>query len=666
MTAAISAFVSDVIFDGYNYAIQFNYFAGIGDVIKSVCKNADRKWHAQYFRDPNKQYYRYWMVNKGVIDEQAQDLYQALKVGASWSNPQDFKAFIVKFEQAQANSQPDAFIEDLKLSIYPLEQGLVLKGSYHPGVVALIKNMQGQYLILMKAWKVEATPMALKNNLMTELRLSDEQIEVMDFEYELANDALNPIGHDHDGIKTSNNLISEQIKATGDESNNHEIYLAITSPIKSMKLSDLQVEDGMCKYQLYDYQQAGFRHLTRNTSALLADDMGLGKTRQAIAAAHFVANGRKILITCPASLIINWTREIQMVVPDALIAQQTYKPEVQWVVINYERLDCILPFADQFEVMIIDEAHLLKEAASQRTRLAFDVASKVPLRYILTGTPILNSESEIHTLLRLSGHPIGDIPMKEFVNEFAGSSEFRKSLNGRMKEWMLRRKKEVVLKTLKGKQHQVFYVNPSDSNATTYQNIAMDSSLTAFVKIIRLRILLESSKLDAVIDMVTEMGADDKVLIFCEFKESVSTLQQRLKDLNIQTVTLTGDDSNKKRQSSVDQFQQNADVRVFIGTTMAAGVGLNLTAANYVIFASLPWTPALKEQAEDRAYRIGQQRMVIVKIPLIDKTIDNDLWKMLQIKKSIAIETLNPEEAEKAAQAELERIISYSKTVELI
>ena len=69
MTAAISAFVSDVIFDGYNYAIQFNYFAGIGDVIKSVCKNADRKWHAQYFRDPNKQYYRYWMVNKGVIDE---------------------------------------------------------------------------------------------------------------------------------------------------------------------------------------------------------------------------------------------------------------------------------------------------------------------------------------------------------------------------------------------------------------------------------------------------------------------------------------------------------------------------------------------------------------------------------------------------------------------
>lgn len=665
LTPAVSTLVSDVIFDGYNYAILFNYFTGVGDVIKSVCKKPDRKWHAHYFRDPNNQYYRYWMINKGVVEERSQDLYNALKVGAGWSNPQDFNSFIGIFEVAQSNIQPHAFIEDLQFSIYPLNQGLVLKGSYHPGVVALIKNMQGRYLILMKAWRVEATPIALKNNLMTELGLGDGQIEVMDFEYVLANDALNPIGNDHDGIKTSNNLIPETNASENEEINTHEIYLAVTSPIKSMKLSDMQVDDGMSKYQLYDYQQEGFRHLTRNTSALLADDMGLGKTRQAIAAAHFVANGRKILITCPASLIINWTREIQMVVPDAHIAQQAYKPEVQWVVINYERLDLILPVADQFEVMIIDEAHLLKEAASQRTRLAFDVASKVPLRYILTGTPILNSESEIHTLLRLSGHPIGEIPMKDFVNEFAGSSEFRKSLNGRMKEWMLRRKKDVVLKTLKGKQHQVFYVNPTENNATQYQDVAMDSSLTAFVKIIRLRILLEASKLDAVIDMVTEMGADDKVLIFCEFKESVSTLQQRLKNLNIQAVTLTGDDSNKKRQSAVDAFQQNSDVQVFIGTTMAAGVGLNLTAANYVIFASLPWTPALKEQAEDRAYRIGQQRMVIVKIPLIDKTIDNDLWKMLQVKKSIATETLNPEEAAKAAQAELERIIGPSKTVEL-
>lgn len=123
LTPVVSAFVSDVIFDGYNYAIQFNYFTGIGDVIKSVCKNAERRWYAHFFRDPNKQYFRYWMINKGVIDEQSQDLYNALKVGSAWSKPQDFNAFISMFEQAQSNSKPDAFIEDLKFSIYPLERG---------------------------------------------------------------------------------------------------------------------------------------------------------------------------------------------------------------------------------------------------------------------------------------------------------------------------------------------------------------------------------------------------------------------------------------------------------------------------------------------------------------------------------------------------------------
>jgi SNF2 family DNA or RNA helicase len=661
MTQVVSEFVSSVVFDGHNYAVQFNYFKGVSDAVKSICKDPGKRWHVHYFSHAEKPYFRNWQINKGVIAERSQELYDALKQASAWSRPEDFNAFITRFELAQANIRPGAFIDDLQFSIYPLQQGLVLKGSYHPGAVALLKNMQGRYLMLMKAWRLEATPMALKYNLMTELGLNDEQIEVMDFEYELANDALSPVGHDHDGIRTSNNMVPEAAPAGDDEENHREIYLAVTSPIKSLQLSDAQIEQGLSNYQLYDYQQVGFKHLIQNTSALLADDMGLGKSRQAIAAAHFMAKGRKILIACPASLIINWTREIQMVVPDASIGQQRYSPDVQWVVINYERLTQILPVANQFEVMVIDEAHSLKEASSQRTRLAFDIASKVPLRYILTGTPILNSESEIHTLLRLSGHPVGDIPMADFVKEFAGSSEFRKSLNGRIKEWMLRRIKEVVLKTLKGKQHQLLYVNPSENHALAYSDIAKDSSLTAFVKIIRLRIQLEASKLDAVMNLVSEMGAEDKVLIFCEFKESVRTLYQRLSERNIQTVTLTGEDTSKKRQQSVDQFQQNTEVRVFIGTTMAAGVGINLTAANYVIFASLPWTPALQEQAEDRAYRIGQQRTVIVKIPLIDNTIDNDLWQMLKVKKNIATETLNPEEAEKAVQAELARILEQKQ-----
>lgn len=470
----------------------------------------------------------------------------------------------------------------------------------------------------------------------------------MDFEYDIVGDALTQATPDEASIHTFANREPEGGTAA-DEAGEHEVYLAVTSPLKRTDWAAEAIEAALARYSLYDYQQAGFRHLASHTSVLLADDMGLGKSRQAVAAAHFLAQGRKVLIACPSSLIINWTREIRMVVPQATIREQAFDADAQWIVTNYERLDALLAHAHEFRVMVTDEAHLLKEATARRTRLAFDIASKVPYRFILTGTPILNNESEIHTLLRLSGHPVGDMPLGRFKEAFAGNPAFRLELNKRIREWMLRRKKDVVLKSLKGKQHQMLYIDAHADRRAQYDAVAGDSSLLALAKIQRLRTLLERIKLDAVLEMIAALQAEDKVLVFCEFKESVSALKERLATMDITAVTIVGDDSNRRRQGAVDQFQQNPEVRVFIGTTRAAGVGINLTAANYVIFASLPWTPALKEQAEDRAYRNGQQRLVIVKIPLLDRTIDNDLWEMLRHKKSIATDILNPDEAEQQA-----------------
>ncbi|PMZ48290.1 ATP-dependent helicase, partial [Pseudomonas sp. GW247-3R2A] len=102
-----------------------------------------------------------------------------------------------------------------------------------------------------------------------------------------------------------------------------------------------------------------------------------------------------------ASLIINWSREIQAVCPDAKISMQAADPSAQWVIINYERLGQFVTTASLYNVMVIDEAHRLKEPTAEWTRHAFDIASKVPNRYLLTGTPVLNRESELHTLLRL-------------------------------------------------------------------------------------------------------------------------------------------------------------------------------------------------------------------------------------------------------------------------
>ncbi|MBS9759115.1 ATP-dependent helicase, partial [Pseudomonas aeruginosa] len=95
-------------------------------------------------------------------------------------------------------------------------------------------------------------------------------------------------------------------------------------------------------------------------------------------------------------------------------------------------------------VMVIDEAQRMKEPTAQCTRHGFDIAAQVPNRYLLTGTPVLNRETELHTLLRLSGHPIGQLPLKEFCDRFAGNPEFRQSLRAELGDWMLRRRKDVL------------------------------------------------------------------------------------------------------------------------------------------------------------------------------------------------------------------------------
>lgn len=635
-----------MVYDGFDFGIYFQYFEGIAPIVKS------EPYFGRFTGLKTSPYYRHWRFKKQIIDDLGQSLLEnvcATSNGAVFTSWQDFQQQI---EEARLHTLPGAFTPDLKETIYTLnDESVALVGSYHSGVIALCKNMGGRYLVPMRAWKIpNASAFALKNNLMTDLFLQDSQVEVIEGICGIVDDEFVAQKSNDVGIATLNNA---QIEDAGNEKEDgdNEVFLAITVPLGRSTLTAAEIQHHISLYQLYDYQQSGVHHLVSSTSALLADDMGLGKTRQAIVAANILAGTKKILIICPASLIINWTREIRMILPDATIAQQEFDENCQWIVTNYDRMYAMIQHAKKFMVMAIDEAHYLKEPTSKRTREAFDIAAQIPYRFLLTGTPVLNRECEIHTLLRLSGHPVGNIPLKEFEAQFAGDPGFRSQLNQRISEWMLRRKKDIVLKSLKGKQHQVSFISPSPEQRAEYDAVAKDATLFALPKISKLRMLLEQIKMDAVIDLVKSMNPEDKVLIFCEFVESVAMLRRRLEEIGVGTVTMIGADTNKKRQKAVDAFQDNPNVGAFVGTTRAAGVGVNLTEANYVIFASLPWTDALKVQAEDRAYRNGQKRLVIVKIPLMENTIDSDLWELLLHKKGIADEILDPEEAEAKAMA---------------
>jgi SNF2 family DNA or RNA helicase len=170
-----------------------------------------------------------------------------------------------------------------------------------------------------------------------------------------------------------------------------------------------------------------------------------------------------------------------------------------------------------------------------------------------------------------------------------------------------------------------------------YRAIMADGRLQAMPKITKLRQHLESLKFEFLIESIQCLPQDAKALVFCEYVETVESLRQVLASEGIQAVTLTGGDSPKKRMAAVDAFQGDPKVRVFIGTTQAAGVGITLTAANYVFFASLPWTPALKRQAEDRAYRSGQMRDVFAIVPVVADTIDEQIFALLDSKREIEV-----------------------------
>lgn len=611
------------VYDGYDYGLLLTYLDGGNKVLLAR--------QGFYIRRSEHPLYRAWRIPKHHIRHDPESLFAELKALAATELRETIASFIAKLDAARAQRDASAFTWGMHLRLAPLlEGGVLASGDYHPGVVAVYKRMGGSYLSQMRAWKLASSAEVVKLNLIEELGFADEQIEVLNTVQELHSDGSLTSVRSSGGIRIGGEF-PEADPAREECEGAKDLFLASVSGIERTPWTEARIAETLQAYSLYDYQHAGVRHLLLRNSALLADDMGLGKTRQAVVAAEVQAAGRPILVVCLLSLIINWEREILAVNPQARIARQIYDDAAQWVLVNYERLGDYLQTAGQFAVLVIDEAHRLKEPTALWTRHAFDIAAQVPNRYLLTGTPVLNREIELHTLLRLSGHAIGQMPLKAFCKQFTGSTEFRQALRAQLSDWMLRRRKD-VLTQLKGKQRQILPLVMSAEQRQQYDAI-YNGSESALARIGKLRILLERFKLASVLQMVQKLDIEDKVIIFCEFKESVFALRDECQRLGIEAVTL-------------------------IGTTSAAGTGNNLTAANYVIFASLPWTPALQDQAEDRAYRNGQLRLVVVKIPMLEDTIDQQLWAMLEAKRAVAKDLLELESGQSEATEALARSIA--------
>ena len=421
------------------------------------------------------------------------------------------------------------------------------------------------------------------------------------------------------------------------------IQRAFYEPMALLPVEESVIEDLAVRCSLMPHQNDGVRHFLTRTCALNGDDMGLGKTRQTVSAASHLPGGK--VIVCPASLKDNWSREIRMVISDAepfIFENVIPDTQPEWLIVNYERLTALLAALDanhdwKFTVAAFDEAHYLKEPSAQRTKASFDLAARAERKWLLTATPMLNKPEETWTLLRLSGHPAGDIDLKEFSGHFAKSRNDRKGLGDRISEWMIRRLKDDVL-TLEGKYHQEPLLSADDDDMAVYRDFMDDDTLIPLQKINLARQWLEQVKREPILEMINDLQPDAKAIIFCNFTATADWFMDQLPKGS--AVRITGKVSRKKRDQAVHQFQNDTACRWFVGNIDAAGVGLNLTAATYVFFVSRPWTPSQLVQAEDRAYRIGQGQRVEICTPTIPDTIDDQIKALLENKEEITNDVL--------------------------
>ena len=428
----------------------------------------------------------------------------------------------------------------------------------------------------------------------------------------------------------------------------------------------------------YEYQKEGVKFLLERKKCVLADDMGLGKTYQTIVAA-LESGCEKILIICPASLKLNWKKELLNFVDEdeiSVIKGSNWDPK-KFTIINYDILKKFHTIIDKrkkykddeisreivnegFDLFILDEAHSIKNSTSGRSKIVIDIKKYINPDnvWLLTGTPISNRPINYFNLLKLIDSPLGQ-NWQFYVTRYCNGKQIKlgktnkkflittgnshlDELSQRTKNFILRRTKDqhldlpdkirtpIFIELENRKEYDKVYERYIEWRRKEGKSTNVARKL---VELTLLRKFLALEKTKHTIELVNNMlDQDKKVIIFTNYREEMDIFQKEYGD---SCVTIHGGTKMEDRQKNVESLQNDEKVKVFIGQIMAAGVGLTLTKAEVVVFNSLDWVPGNLEQAEDRAYRISQTKNVNVYYPLFDNTVDIIVWQVLNKKKQI-------------------------------
>lgn len=502
------------------------------------------------------------------------------------------------------------------------------------------------------------------------LALTDELKKQID---ELENCAI----VDKNGV-TINQFASHAIQGLTDQAASFKTdkhWKEFQHKIKNSASSEVSIPSAL-DADLRPYQEDGFRWMTRlklwNAGACLADDMGLGKTVQAIAMMLHLAEAGPALVVCPASVVPNWGNELRKFAPSLNIhilktgnREETFDSigAFDVLVITYGLLQTEEEriAKTQWSMVVLDEAHAIKNYQTKSSKAAMNINAGFKLA--LTGTPIQNHLGELWNLFQFCNPGLlgtlnhfteryvkNDLPsQKSHLKKLITPFILRRTKNKVLDE--LPPKTEITVSVELSKQEMAFYETLRREAIDTLENSSGPGGqqhLQALAEITKLRlaccnsslvnkkIKLPSAKLEAFFGIIEELRANNhRALVFSQFVMHLAIVREALDQQGITYQYLDGSTSIPDREKAVKAFQSGKG-ELFLISLKAGGLGLNLTAADYVLHLDPWWNPAIEDQASDRAHRIGQTRPVTIYRLVARNTIEEKIVQLHATKRDLA------------------------------
>ena len=442
---------------------------------------------------------------------------------------------------------------------------------------------------------------------------------------------------------------------------------------------------------LRPYQTSGFQWLSYlndvSWGGILADDMGLGKTVQALTMMHYykaTTGNLKAIVVCPTTLIYNWKNEVEKFTPTltwhihhgslrSRSAEDLQKQNIIITTYGTLRSDIQLLLKINFDYVVLDESQAIKNPSSKVTKAACLLNAKN--RLCMSGTPLQNNTFDIFAQMNfLNPGLLGS--MEFFRNEFAtpidkfGEQVQKDHLRKLLFPFILRRTKEQVAKDLPEKTETILFCEMEKEQREIYEayrNSFRDkilgeidqqginkSQLTILQGLMKLRQICDSPailneedkypnhsiKLEELTREITENIGEHKALVFSQFLGMLALIKKKLTEDEIPFEYFDGSTSAIDREKAIQNFQNNDVCRVFLISLKAGGVGLNLTAADYVYIVDPWWNPAVEQQAIDRTHRIGQTKNIFAYRMICIDTIEDKILQLQERKRKLASELI--------------------------